>query len=64
MTASARRAWTLRGGSTVSGVSNVARPFCDGAPAAISFRNILGRRHPGAIDIPPLILARADEVVE
>jgi hypothetical protein len=54
----------LRGGSTVSGVSNVARPFCDGAPAAISFRNILGRRHPGAIDIPPLILARADEVVE
>jgi len=38
--------------------------LCDGAPAAISFRNILGRRHPGAIDIPPLILARADEVVE
>jgi hypothetical protein len=40
--------------------------LCDGAPAAISLRlrNILGRRHPGAIDIPPLILARADEVVE
>jgi len=56
----------VRGGSTVSGVSNASRPFATAPPprSRSAFAHILGRRQPGVIDIPPSILTRADEVIE
>ena len=53
-------------GSTVSGVSNTGGRFatagssCDFAAAIAVFRPAV----PEAVDIPPSILARADELIE